>query len=198
MKTPTSIPKRIGVVLGFLLLTAVLGIIITQETVRSLAPPLPTATLPTQLQATPFSPELPHREISEGGQSPTISFIDSPSASCSRPVPGTGACYIQWNYLYVTAASSSYIISMTVTIDNHIRAYHAGFFQTYMYIPADMTAPGYKVTCGTPGSGGTADWGHTYTYAIRARETTGLSSANYGSVTCPADTVKVFLPFIKK
>ena len=198
MKTPISIPKRIGVVLGLLLLTAVFGIIITQETVRSLAAPLPTATPPTQLQATPFSPELPHREISKGGQSPTISFIDSPSATCSRPVPGTGACYIQWNYLYVTAASSSYIISMTVTIDNHIRAYHAGFFQTYMYIPADMTAPGYKVTCGTPGSGGTLDWGHTYTYAIRSRETGGLSSTNYGSVTCPADTVKGFLPFIKK
>jgi hypothetical protein len=214
MKPLTNIPKRVGAVLGFLLLAALMGILIAQESVSSLAAPLPTAppptveSLATPFGATPFGatpfgavpldPNMPHREISGDGKSPDISFIDSSNATCSRPVPGTGACYIQWNYLYVTAASSSYIISMTVAIDNHIRAYHAGFFQTSMYIPSGMTAPGYRVTCGAPGSSGMAEWGRTYSYAIRARETSGLSAANYGSVLCPADTVRVFLPFIKK
>ncbi|MBE2223005.1 MAG: hypothetical protein IAF02_15785 [Anaerolineae bacterium] len=207
MNVQTHAGKRVGAVLGLLLFISVVGIFVVQETYHSAAAPLSTetsanapdvATPREEPRATPLSLMPPHREISDNGNSPTISFIDSPSATCTRPVPGTGACYIQWNYLYVTAASGSYVISMTVAIDNHIRAYHAGFFQTYMYIPGDMTAPGYQVTCGMPGSGGIADWGHQYSYVIRARDTANLSATNYGSITCPADTVRVFLPFIIK
>ncbi|NJN43569.1 MAG: hypothetical protein HC806_01720 [Anaerolineae bacterium] len=67
-----------------------------------------------------------------------------------------------------------------------------------MYIPSDMTDPGYKVTCGLPGDGGNPTFGNIYSYTIRARETGGLSSANYGTVKCPADIVKVNIPLIKK
>jgi len=148
--------------------------------------------------ATTVSTDLPRREVSDNVESPAISFIDSPSPMCYRPVVGTGVCYIQWHYLYVAASSGSYVISMTVTIDNHLRAYHSGFFQSAMFVPGDLSAPGYRVTCGAPGSGGIAELGKTYTYAIQARETTGLTAANYGSVTCPADVVKVFLPLIQK
>lgn len=136
--------------------------------------------------------------ISRTVDSPAISFIGSPSPTCYRPVAGTGTCYITWNYLNVTASTGQYIISTTVTIDGDLRAYHAGFFQNYMYIPGDMTAPGYKMTCGMPGSGGIAGLGNSYSYAIRARETGGLSAANYGSVTCPADVVTVYLPLTRK
>jgi hypothetical protein len=177
-------------ILVILALTGLLSILAVRVTPGSQAAPLATPT--------PIIPDLPHREISGDAQAPTISFIDSPSATCFLPASGTGACYIQWDYLYVTAASGSYVISMTVAIDNRIRAYHSGFFQSWMYIPEDMTAPGYKVACGAPGSGGTAGLGKTYAYTIRARETGGLSAANYGSVTCPADVVRVFLPLIQK
>ncbi len=146
---------------------------------------------------TPGSPDLPYREIT-GGESPDISFIDSPDATCYLPVRGTGACYLGWDYLYVAADSGSYIISMTVAINNEIRAYHAGFFQPSMYIPGDMTAPGYRVTCGWPQVGVPEGLGNSYSYTIRARETIGLTAANYGTVTCPADTVKVFLPILPK
>ena len=126
-----------------------------------------------------------------------ISFIDNPSATCYRPVEHTNACYIQWQYLNVTASTSQYIISMTVSISNEIRAYYSGFFQTSMYIPGDMQSPGFRVACGEPGSGGKPEFGMTYPYIVRARETGGLKAANYGTVYCPADTIRLYLPIVK-
>lgn len=139
------------------------------------------------------------RDPSAGGDPSAvdISFIDSPSATCYLPEPHTNTCYIQWSYLNVTASSSQYIISMTVAISNQIRAYYSGFFQTSMYIPGDMQSPGFRVACGEPGSGGKADLGRMYPYTIRARETGGLKAANYGTVYCPADTIRLYLPVIQ-
>jgi hypothetical protein len=184
---PVIMPrKRVKNLLGFLVLLAALGIVIVH-----LAWGLPAASMADANEA---NSDLPRREA----DSPAISFIDSPSPTCYRPAPGTGACYIQWQYLSVTAAASSYIISMTVSIDDDLRAYHGGFFQTSMIIPAQMTAPGYRVTCGLPGSGGLPDWGNIYSYQIRARDTAGLSAANSGSVRCPADTVTIYLPIVMR
>ena len=72
------------------------------------------------------------REIHADEQSPAISFIDSPSPTCYRSSVGT--CYLEWSYLSVSASPSQYIISMTVSINDRVLAYHAGFFQTSMYI----------------------------------------------------------------
>ena len=144
--------------------------------------------------ATGDGPEPPRREAG----APEISFIDSPSATCYRPVESTGSCYIQWNYLQVAATSPEYIISMTVAIDGRLRAYYGGFFQTSLYVPGDMHGPGFEVTCGFPGAGGVPGMGNTYNYTIRARETGGLGSSNYGAVTCPADVMDVFVPLIPK
>jgi len=146
--------------------------------------------------APPQGPQPPRREVQGEIESPAISFVDSQTPTCYRPVAGTGECYIQWNYLYVTASSSQYIISMTVSIDGHLSAYHSGFFQTSMFVSGEMYEPGFRVTCGFPGAGGVAGMGNTYSYIIRARETGGLSTANYGSVTCPADVVQVFMPLV--
>lgn len=178
--------KRIGALLGALAVAAVWGTLVAQG-----ATGLQTATP----AATPVGPR---REIQSEPQSPAISFIDSPTATCYRAIAGTGTCYIEWNYLYVTASSSQYIVSMTVSIDDRLRAYHAGFFQTSMYVPSQMYAPGFKVSCGAPGVDGVPGMGNIYNYVIRARETGGLSAANYGSVTCPADVVRIFSPVIMK
>jgi len=131
----------------------------------------------------------PSRERGGDPAAPLISFIDSPTAQCVLPVSGTDNCYISWSYMYVTASTSQYIISMTVNIDGHIRAYHSGFFQTYMYVPGDLFSEGFRVACGTPGTSIIPGLGNSYAYTLRARETGGLAAANYGSVTCPADTV---------
>lgn len=178
--------KRVKHLLGFLVLLTTLGIAVTY-----LAWGLPAASMADASQS---NSGLPQREV----DAPTISFIDSPSPTCYLPAPGTGACYIQWEYLSVTTAASSYIISMTVAIDGNLRAYHTGFFQTAMTIPGEMTAPGYRVTCGPPGSGGIPGWGNIYAYQIRARDSAGLQAANSGSVRCPADTVMAYLPFVRR
>lgn len=182
------LPKRLAVLLSTFGLVGVL-ILLLARGVLNLRPSATPAAAGTNIQ-------LPWQNGIYDVQAPNISAISSPSPSCSRPKPGSGVCYIQWNYLHVTAASSSYVISMTVSIDNQIRAYHAGFFQTTMYIPANMTGDGYEVTCGYPQ--GNAGLGNTYAYTIHARDTAGLSAANYGSVSCPADVVKLYLPAVQK
>lgn len=179
-----------GALAGLLAVAGVLGILAAHVAPGSQAAPLPAAVS--------AGANLPPQEVGSDAAAPDISTIDSPSPTCHRPVAGTGACYIQWEYLYVTASSGAYVISMTVTIDNRLRAYHSGFFQTAMYIPGDMLESGYRVSCGAPGSGTVPETGRTYSYAIRARESTGLTTANYGSVTCPADLARVLLPLIRK
>jgi hypothetical protein len=142
-----------------------------------------------QVEETPPAPAQPVRQGFGEPEAPDISFIDSPTAQCYQPEQHKDACYIQWQYLYVSASTSQYIISMTVAIDGDLRAYHGGFFQTDMYVPQEMLSPGFKVPCGVLGSGGNPKLGMSYAYTIRARETGGLKAANYGSVTCPADIV---------
>lgn len=127
-------------------------------------------------------------------EQPTISFIDSPSATCYQPDTSRNSCYIAWNYLYVSASTSQYIISMTLTLDDRLVAYHSGFFQTYMYIPNNVVGRGFKVACGPYQANGL---GNSYAYTIRARETGGLSAANYGSVTCPG-VYLLYLPLIRR
>jgi hypothetical protein len=129
-------------------------------------------------------------------QSPNISFIDSSTASCILPRRNTGVCLMTWNYMYADA-SPNYMITMTVGIDDHARARFHGFFQTYMYVPGDMMA--FQVQCGAPGAGGDPNLGASHSYVLRGRDSSGLSSANYGSVTCPADVpIHTFLPLLKK
>ena len=97
--------KRLIALIGSLVLAGVLGVIVVHVTLGSQATPL--------VAPTPASTDLPRQEVGGDVESPDISFIDNPSPTCYRPAGGTGACYIQWNYLNVTAGSGSYIISMT-------------------------------------------------------------------------------------
>lgn len=130
---------------------------------------------------------------------PDISFITSPSATCYRPRLHSDVCYINWDYLYVEAASTQHIISMTLTIDGQARANYQGFFQSSMYVPATSQGTGFQVSCGAAGVDGVADMGHVYSWTLRARETGGLKAANYGAVTCPANNlVHTFLPLVQR
>jgi hypothetical protein len=119
-------------------------------------------------------------------QLPNIGFIDSPSATCYQPDPGRDACYLNWYYLSVDAYPN-YMITMTLTLNNSGPVAHTqGFFQTSMYVPYNMLGQGFKVACGSLGAGGNPKLGNAYSYTIRARDSAGLSSANYGTTYCPA------------
>lgn len=118
-------------------------------------------------------------------QQPNIGYIDSPSATCYQPDPARDACRINYYYLSVDA-SPNYMITMTLTLNDFGPVAHVqGFFQTSMYVPYNMLGQGFEVACGAPGSGGIPDLGRAYAYTVRARDSAGLGSANYGTVYCP-------------
>ena len=121
-------------------------------------------------------------------QAPNIGFIESPSATCYQPDAGRNECYLTWYYLSVNA-SPNYMITMTLTLNDRGPVSHTqGFFQTSMYMPYNMLGNGFKVACGSLGAGGKPNLGNAYVYTIRARDSAGLSSANYGTTYCPAYT----------
>ena len=127
---------------------------------------------------------------------PDIGFIDSPDTACTVVRPNTGLCEISWLYMYANA-SPNYMITMTVEIDGDRRASYHGFFQTYIFVPAEMLV--FQVPCGAPGASGNPAWGLTHSYTLRGRDSANLKAANYGSVSCPADEPRrVFLPMMKK
>ncbi len=121
-------------------------------------------------------------------QAPNIGFIDSPTAACYQPDPSVDECFLNWYYISVNGAPNN-IITMTVTVNAiGVVSHYQGFFQQSMYVPYNMVDRGFKVACGPPGAGGNPLLGNSYGYTIRARDSAGLSSANYGTANCPAYT----------
>lgn len=124
--------------------------------------------------------------VPANGDEPQISFIDSPTAACFQPDPAQDVCYVNWYYMSVSA-SPDYIVWMMAEINAIGKvARYSGFFQTSMYVPYNMNGKGFKVACGALGAGGDPEWGNAWAWTLRARDSAGLSSANYGTVYCPA------------
>jgi hypothetical protein len=183
-----SYPFRITV----LILALLAGLFLAWGVVQA-APALQPSPGDSGIVALATPPPLP---VQPAIESPDISFIDSPTASCNLPRANTGVCLMTWSYMYADA-SPDYIITMTVGIDDKARARYAGFFQSYMYIPSEMLV--FRVACGAPGTGGNPILGANHSYVLRARDSSGLASANYGSVTCPADIPRRnFLPLLTR
>lgn len=128
----------------------------------------------------------PRQETAAGPKSPLMSAITSPTPTCHRVEPGTGDCLVSWTYVYVDA-SPDYLTRMTIAIDGHLRARIAGFFQSSMYVPMALYAPGFTVRCGLLGSGGDPELGGAHPWVIQAFDTSGPRASNYGAVFCPAD-----------
>ena len=117
---------------------------------------------------------------------PLISFIDSPSSVCYQPNAAEDLCHINWYYLSVDA-TPEYMITMTVQLnDIGLVGRVSGFFQNSMYVPYNMFGDGFQVACGPLGAGGNPNLGNAYAWTIRARDSAGFGSANYGTVYCPA------------
>jgi hypothetical protein len=125
--------------------------------------------------------------IIDSPQQPSIGFIDSPSATCYQPDPALDSCYISWYYMNVNA-SPNYMTAMTVTLNSIGTVVRVnGFFQTSMYVPYNMLGNGIRVPCGSPGLGNAGpNLGAAYAWTIRAVDSAGLQSANYGTANCPA------------
>jgi hypothetical protein len=125
------------------------------------------------------------QETNDSNQ-PQIGFIDSPTSACVQPDTTKDECFLNWYYMSVSA-DPSYMITMTVKLNDfgYVARYN-GFFQTSMYVPFNMNPQGYQVSCGALGSGGDPYWGKAYGWTIRARDSGGLASANYGTAYCPA------------
>ena len=122
----------------------------------------------------------------EDPQAPSISFIDSPSPTCYQPDATRDECYLTWYYMSVNAAPATYMITMTLALNNIGPVAHThGFFQPSMYIPYSMLGDGFKVACGSPGAGGNPALGNAYGYSIRARDSNGARASNLGTVYCP-------------
>lgn len=189
--SPSHLPLRINLI--FLAIVATLaGLLLAWGTVWA-APGLQAA--PDQLAATTF-PTPTHLPDQPVVNSPDISFISSPTASCVLPRANTGICFVTWPYLYANAAPN-YMITMTVSIDAQPRALYSGFFQNSMYVPSEMLV--FRVACGAAGSSGNPNFGMSHQYVLRARDTAGLTAANYGSVTCPADEpLRIYMPLLQK
>ncbi len=120
----------------------------------------------------------------------SISFIDSPTATCYQPDRRVDECFINWYYLSVSS-DPDYMINMWVILNaTGGIAVYSGFFQTSMYVPYNMHGRGFRVQCGplVPSADPThiPDRGNQYAYTVRARDSGNLTSANYGTVTCPA------------
>lgn len=125
---------------------------------------------------------------------PTISSIDSPSATCTQNDPRKDVCHVAWTYAYASAASSSYMIAMWIQLDGKVVAKANGFFQQSMYLPASLMGNGFQVACGPPVDDTTFctppcssfKVGNSYPWVIRARDSTGTATSNSGTVVCPA------------
>ncbi len=133
--------------------------------------------------------------LAPNGPAPVSLSLTSPT--CTLPVRNTATCYLKWSGLAATAPSGEYMITMTVSIDDQLRAYVGGFFQNSMGLPADMFGAGFRVSCGAPGAGGDPQLGASYRWLVAARATGGGPVAqNGGSVYCPADIAREWLPFV--
>jgi hypothetical protein len=119
-----------------------------------------------------------------------IGFIESPTAFCRKLKGGT--CVINWYYLAVDA-SPNYVIDLRVELEEKVVYRAQGFFQTSLYIPGSAAfGDGILVKCGAAGKNvddsdpdNPVQLGKAYNYAIRARDSANLRSANFGTVTCP-------------
>jgi hypothetical protein len=115
--------------------------------------------------------------------------------TCIQPDPAENVYIINWNNFFAQAVSGNYMRSITLTIDDRVRAFYLGFFETYLYVDDLHHSSGFRVPCGAFGSGGHPAVGALDTFSIRAEDTGGYVSTAYGSVRCPAVRL-IVLPLV--
>ncbi len=129
-------------------------------------------------------------------QPANVPIIYTLTPTCYQPVPEENACYINWSYMDVASdpSYSSYIVAISITVGNRLRARYGGFFQTVAYLEPGLRGAGLKVACGPRGADG---WGNTYAWQVSASNTNGLGTSIGDSIRCPGTTLE-FLPSIRR
>jgi hypothetical protein len=97
----------------------------------------------------------------------------------------------------VSTGSTQSVVTMTVRIDDDLRANYQGYFQSVMRVPAAFHGNGFEVTCGEAGVDGVPGMGHAYDWTLRAADSAGNETSNQGTVTCPPlDPIQTFIPLL--
>jgi hypothetical protein len=139
------------------------------------------------------------RSAPAGPEMPSISLVESRKPTCYRPELESNACFVNWGSTAVSTSAPRTIVSMTLTIGGQMRANYQGFFQDAMEIVPAFHGAGFQVPCGPAGVDGVAGMGHTYDWALRARDSQGLQASSSGTLTCPAlDPTHIFLPMVRR
>ena len=134
-----------------------------------------------------------------GPETPSISLLESRKPMCYRPELESNICLVNSGPTRVSTSAPRTIVSMTLTIDGQMRANYQGFFQDAIEIVPAFHGAGFQVPCGPAGVDGVAGMGHTYDWALRARDSQGLQASSSGTVTCPAlDPTHIFLPMVRR
>lgn len=117
----------------------------------------------------------------------TISAITTRSPYCYQPDRQRDECFLGFELHFVSSSVS--LTRLQVSISGRRVLEDRGFFQSSALIGHAQTAnPGFKVACGLSGSGADPDplIGQRYTFQIRAEDSDGLITQNFGVFSCPA------------
>lgn len=116
-----------------------------------------------------------------------ISTIQTRSPYCFQADRDRNECVIGFESHDVSTTAS--MRELQITVDGRRVVEDRAFFQNSLFIGLNQVGrPGYRVPCGLSGSGGDPDplIGQRYNYQIRAEDSDGTSSQNFGSIGCPA------------
>ena len=138
-----------------------------------------------------WGPIAPAGAADSSREAPEFNFFEVQTPTCYRARELSQICHVEWSYFYVEAGAAQYLLRLRVEIGGRVRANFQGFFQTVMYVPAEMYSPGFAVTCGQPGAGGDPRLGNQHSWVVRAEETGGGIATNSGAIFCPA-TLYIF------
>ena len=109
----------------------------------------------------------------------------------------TPACVIRIRSISASSSDPNFT-GVQISVNGKTRAYVSNFFETSTNLSEEMLGEGLQVVCGTPGSGGVAGEGKTYTVEISAIVHGGSPVNDTTNVTCPFYVSKTYLPNIRR
>ena len=129
--------------------------------------------------------------------------IKMSNPSCVQSQPAAASCSIVIGNLSANGSDISFS-RVELLVDNKLRMYMAGFFESSAYFTYSMVPDAFTVSCGGPNASGNPNYGKSYLVTANAYMADGTSASNTMNVFCPAFVVqatnptKTYLPTIRK